>query len=326
MKLLGGKKNVASEIVNAVKEGDVMLFHDDAQRGYASFARDNHRETWAIRSRAFKLFIRRAYYEKTENTASSSSIDDAAAQLESEAIFGGEELEIHLRIAEADGAIYIDLGDERWRCVQITRTGWQVLDRHPVTFIRSGAMCAMPEPARGQDIDALRAFLNVDEDGWRLAVGFLVACYRPGHPFPVLQLHGEHGTAKSTSARVLRKLTDPNKAPLRAAPKSDDDLVIAAARSWVQTFENVSRLERGLSDAICRLSTRGGLAKRALYTDDDEVVIDVQRPVIVTSINEVTTESDLLDRAVLVELAPIEQQGQTERSFWASFDRAYPTI
>ena len=327
MALLGSKKNVASEIVSAVKSADVVLFHDDSKRGFASFECDGHRETWPIRSRAFKLFTRRAYFEATEKTPTGSAVDDATMQLESEAMFAGEELPVYLRIAEVDGCIHLDLGDKNWRCVQITREGWTVLDQHPVRFIRTGAMQAMPEPVRGGSINKLRAFLNVEDDGWLLVVGFLVACFRPGRPFPVLQLHGEHGTAKSTAARVLRKLTDPNKAPLRAAPKSDDDLMVSASRSWVMTFENVSRLEPSLSDAICRLSTGGGLSKRMLFTDDDEVVLDATRPVIVTSINEVTTAPDLLDRAVLVELAPLDDADRIdEESFWQTFDDNYPAI
>jgi hypothetical protein len=90
--------------------------------------------------------------------------------------------------------------------------------------------------------------------------------------------------------------------------------MLAASRSWVMTFENASSLGPGLSDAICRLSTGGGLSKRALYTDDDEVVLDCTRPVIITSIEEIASRPDLLDRAVLVEMIRLEKQSRmTER-------------
>jgi hypothetical protein len=184
LKMIRGGKNTASEIVDAVKQADVVLFHDDAQRGYASFERDGHRETWPVRSRSFKLFSRRAYYQATEKTPSGSAIDDAVAQLESEAIFSGEEFEVHLRIAEVDGCIYVDLGDAEWRCVQISPIGWTVLDQHPVRSIRTGAMLPMPEPTRGGDIEMLREYLNVEDDGWRLTVGALVSFYVPAAHSP----------------------------------------------------------------------------------------------------------------------------------------------
>ena len=182
-------------------------------------------------------------------------------------------------------------------------------------------MQPLTDPKHGGDINKLREFLRVDDDGWRLVVGFLIACFRPGLPFPVLQLHGEHGSTKSTAAKVIRKLVDPNKSLLRKPPKTDDDLLISASKSWVVTFENVSHIEQSLSDAICRLATGGGLSKRMLYTDDDEVILDVLRPVIITSIEEVATRPDLLDRALLVELGTIDEADRLpEDEFWASFD------
>ena len=165
-------------------------------------------------------------------------------------------------------------------------------------------------------VELLREFLNVDDDGWVLLVAFLDRLLPPGRPFPVLQLHGEQGTPKSTP-RADPQADRPNKSPLRKAPKTDDDLMVSASKSWVMTFENISHLEPAMSDAVCRLSTGGGLSKRALFTDEDEIVIDAIRPVIITSIGEVATRGDLLDRALLVELPIIdEKQRLGEKWFW----------
>jgi hypothetical protein len=41
-------------------------------------------------------------------------------------------------------------------------------------------------------------------------------------------LSGEQGSAKSSFCAVLRSLLDPNTAPLRALPREDRDLFIAA--------------------------------------------------------------------------------------------------
>jgi hypothetical protein len=45
---------------------------------------------------------------------------------------------------------------------------------------------------------------------------------------PVLALAGEHGAAKSTFSAILRGLCEPNTAPLRALPREERDLFIAA--------------------------------------------------------------------------------------------------
>src|SRR5262249_54050728 len=82
-----------------------------------------------------------------------------------------------------------------------------------------------------------------------------------------------------------------------------------------------------LSDCLCRLATGGGFATRELYTDADEVLFDSQRPVIITSIEDVADRGDLLDRAVIVRLPAIpEEKRRRESGFWAAAVAALPAI
>ena len=90
----------------------------------------------------------------------------------------------------------------------------------------------------------------------------MLAVLRPHGPYPVLVLSGEQGSAKSTFSKILCALLDPNAAPLRALPREDRDLFIAATNSHLLTFDNVSGLPSGISDTLCRLATRGGFAVR----------------------------------------------------------------
>src|SRR5262249_59966755 len=81
---------------------------------------------------------------------------------------------------------------------------------------------------------------------------------------------GEQGSAKSTFSAILRAVLDPNTAPLRALPREDRDLFIAASNGHLLVFDNVSGLPAWISDTLCRLATGGGFAVRQLYTDQDE--------------------------------------------------------
>ena len=163
----------------------------------------------------------------------------------------------------------------------------------------------------------------MDDDGWRLALAWLLAALRPRGPYPVLALHGEHGTTKSTATRVLRSLVDPNVAPLRSEPREPRDLIIAATNGWAIALDNVSALPVWLSDALCRLSTGGGFSTRELYTDAEETLFDAMRPVLINGIEEVATRGDLADRAVVVTLAPVaETDRMTEEEFGAAFEGA----
>jgi hypothetical protein len=91
-------------------------------------------------------------------------------------------------------------------------------------------------------------------------------------------------------------LIDPNTAPLRALPREDRDLFIAATNGHVLAFDNVSGLPPWISDTLCRLATGGGFAVRQLYTDQDEILFDAVRPVILNGIEDIITRPDLADR------------------------------
>src|SRR5262249_48386394 len=101
----------------------------------------------------------------------------------------------------------------------------------------------------------------------------------------------------------------------------------SASNSWLVAFDNLSYLPAWLSDALCRLSTGGGFATRGLFTDDEEVIFDAQRPVILTGIEELATRSDLLDRAIVLHLPPLpEDRCRPEAELWAEFEEARPRI
>jgi len=81
-------------------------------------------------------------------------------------------------------------------------------------------------------------------------------------------------------------LSDPNKADLRATPKDERDLAIAAEHGRVLAFDNLTFLGDSLSNALCRLATGGGFATRELFTDEGEVIFESQRPVTLNGICE----------------------------------------
>ena len=216
---------------------------------------------------------------------------------------------VHIRVGGLDGRLYLDLGDETWRAVEIDTTGWRVIDNPPVRFRRAAGMKPMPMPVRGGSVETLRSFLNVQSDAdFVLVVAWALAVLRNRGPYPVIVLSGEQGSAKSTFSAILRALLDPNTAPLRALPREDRDLFIAASNGHVLAFDNVSGLPAWISDTLCRLATGGGFAVRQLYTDQDEVLFDAARPVILNGIEDIVTRPDLADRAVFLTLEPIPEE------------------
>ena len=230
--------------------------------------------------------------------------------------------------AEFNGKLYLDLCDPDWRVVEIDSAGWRIIDNPPVRFRRTSGMRPLPEPIPGGSIETLRSFLNVrSDDDFVLVVSTVLAYLRNRGPYPVLVLSGEQGSAKSTFSRIVRALIDPNTAPLRALPREERDLFIAATNGHVLAFDNVSYLRQWLSDAFCKIATDGGFAVRQLYTDQDEVLFDAQRPVILNGIEDIVVRPDLADRAIFLTLEPIpEERRRTESDLWAEFEVEYPRI
>jgi ribosomal protein S16 len=319
---------------------DAELFHTPDGDAFVTYPVGNHKETSPVKVKAFRRWLMGRYYKQTGTAANAQAVQDALGVLESKAIFGGPQISVYTRVAEYDGKIYIDLCNEKWEVVEITSTGWRVVADPPVRFRRARGMLALPYPVAGGSISELRPFVNVAADGadadiqdnskdrdFILMCAWLVQSLRPTGPYPVGVLHGEQGSAKSTTQRVLRSLIDPNVSPLRSEPRSEHELMIAATNGWCVALDNLSNLPLWLSDALCRLSTGGGFSARELYSDSDEVLFDAQRPVLLNGIEELATRGDLMDRAVMAYLPNIpENKRRLEKEFWAEFESARPRI
>ena len=92
-------------------------------------------------------------------------------------------------------------------------------------------------------------------------------------------------------------------------------------------FDNVSGLPAWISDTLCRLATGGGFAVRQLYSDQDEVLFDAARPVILNGIEDIVTRPDLADRAVFLTLEPIPDERRCpEQELWAAFETERPRL
>ncbi len=247
--------------------------------------------------------------------------------LEARAQFDGPERELHLRVAEHDGHIYLDLADEHWRAVEIRVDGWCVVCRPPVRFRRPAGLLPLPLPQCGGSLEPLASLLNLsNRNDFVLVVAWLVAALRPSGPYPMLAISGEQGSAKTVLSKMLRALVDPNAAPVRALSRQERELFIAAKNGHVLAFDNVSRLRSWLSDALCRLASGGSFAVRQLYTDEDEVLFDATRPVILNGIEEVISRPDLADRSIFLTLAPLpEALRRSERDLWQQFELARPS-
>ena len=135
------------------------------------------------------------------------------------------------------------------------------------------------------------------------------------------------GLGEDRPSKFLRALIDPNVAAVRALPREERELMIAANNGHLLAFDNLSGLPPWLSDAFCRLASGGSFAVRQLYTDAEEVLFKAVRPILLNGIEDVIGRPDLVDRAIFLTLGPIrEEQRRSETELWREFELARPAI
>lgn len=315
------------DMILSVARERATFAHNAEGAGIALIEVGEHREVQMLNSQSFDEWLRGQVYAEHKAGIPEQAMRTALATLSAIGKYEGPMIETHMRCAFHDQAYYLDLCNDAWQVVRIKANDWEVLDKSPVYFTRTKGMRALPVPAGRGDVALLWQHVNIPEDARALALTWLLDAMRPNTAYPVLELCGEQGAAKSTTQRRLRALIDPNEAPLRSRPKDTETLYIAAANSHVVSFENLSSLSPEQQDALCILSTGGAYAARQLYTNGDEHVVSAHRPVVLNGIATLATAPDLLERVVAVELPTIAaKQRQDDQSLESAWRRDYPTI
>jgi hypothetical protein len=215
-----------------------------------------------------------------------------------------DKTELPLRVAENDGNVVVDLGDPSGRCVIVTPTGWRIESQSPVTFRRSKAMGALPEPAVGTALwHDLFAVVNVAPEHRDIYRGWLATSMIRSLPHPVLNLTGPQGTAKSTVARITTMLIDPCAVASLSPPKDAESWAMQLSARWVPNVDNVSKIDPWWADELCRTATGSGTLRRQLYSDDDVVARVLRGAVILNGITMAgANRADLAERMLPLQL------------------------
>lgn len=281
--------------------------------------------------RGLRADLARAFFEAEKKVANQAALADCLMVLEGMASEKSPE-ELHLRVAEKDGAVYIDRGDPEGTVFQIADGRWTLQTTAPVKFHRTELTLAFPSPKDhpkgAAGIMDLFGHLNIAKDDHRPVLAWLVAALiAPNIPHPVLALLAEHGAAKSTATTRLGEMVDPSAVQIRTAPRGEDQWVTAAAGSWTIGLDNASSIQPWFSDALCRAVTGDGDVKRRLYSDGDLAIVKFRRCVILNGIDIGSLRGDLADRLLAVELHRIpDEERRPEEEMYEEWVRAHPHL
>jgi hypothetical protein len=317
------KKSQATLLVSMAN--DVEFFTSQDNEPFATVSVNGHKENWALNSENFREWLGRKFYLTYGNVAGEYGLNDALSSLSGKAKFEGEKHHVYVRRAELNGDLYLDLCNDNWEVVQITKDNWRVISDCPVKFRRTAAMKPLPTPVPGGSLSEMDKFLNIHGDDLILAKAWLMTTLQTGIPYPILVFSSQQKSGKSTSAKVLCELIDPNVATLVGKPKSEEDLFISVSNRLMVAFDNVSFIDETFSDALCRIATGGAYVKRKLHSDSNEVILKAKNPILLNGIGDLTTRSDLLDRSIVINLPTLKDKAD-ERKFWTDFEEAKPRI
>ena len=305
-----------------------VIFGTDG-RSYAVVRVNGHAQCRELKSKALRHLMTRAALKATGKLPGPEAISAVVSALEAIAEFEGEQEDVFFRVACGSGGLsyFLDLADRDGWVIEITADGWRPVLDSPVLMRRARGQLALPMPQRGGSIELLKTYVNIQESDWPLFIGWLTAAVRPVGPHPILVVTGEQGSAKTTLLKVCRRLIDPNSSPVRSPPKETRDLMIAARKSWLMVYHNLTTLPTWFSNGLCGLATGTGFTIRSLGTDDEESILVAERPIMLDGIGDFVVEPDLADRSffLMVDLLGVlanNRPRQASSSDWPTTPRA----
>lgn len=308
------------------------IYNASDGRIYVEIKLGEHNELIATDSKTFEYWIIYLYeHSSFGKMLSKSDVTSVISSINSFGHFRGKKVDIHLRIAEVENAIYIDLCNDKRQVLEIDKEGFRVLEDSPVLFKRTDDMDELPTPVFNKKMDYLKLgdYLNVKSlDDLNMIVSFIVASYRPSIPKPILNLTGEAGTGKSMNTRLIRSFIDPAKQKGLLKKEIDSkELPVGANSQYLLAFDNLSGISKEGSDLLCVVSTGGAMTARKLYTDTDEIIIDLKKTVILNGIDDISKRQDLVSRTVFIETPKLDpSKKKTESDIWKKFKKDFPYI
>jgi hypothetical protein len=296
------------------------LFKDQHDEAYIFI----NNESIPLKSKKVSQYLSYQYFRNNQKVPTNESLKQALDTLKGRAIHECEQIELHNRIALKDGAFYFDMGKSE--VIEITDKRWSI-KAAPILFRRYRHQQEQVLPIENGNPWRLFEFVNVPETHKLLTLVSIISNFIPDIPHPIIYPYGPHGSGKSSLFKIIKSLCDPSSLETLILPKSTDELVQILSHHHVCLFDNLSELKYQTSDILAIACTGGGFSKRMLFSDDEDIILNIKRVIGLNGINTIIYRPDLMDRTILLYLERIEPDIRVEEKYlWESFDDAKPNI
>ena len=313
------RRNQADRLIQYALDSGAPLFMDQFNEPHALIKG----VPTPLNSRCYK-WLRNMMWAEEGQSANAESVKTAAATLAAFAEASEKVKHLYTRSAFVDGTVYYWLG--KGRIAKINKTGWEISSSSPVLFRAVPNLKPLPNPQRGGSLDTLLSLVNLKEErDKRLVLAYTVTLPLEDIQRYILQPTGVMGSGKTTLSRVLKRALDPTTPEaIRVDPR---DFIQKASHSYLVMLDNQNSLPGWAVDIICRLVTGEGDSKRRLYSDDEDVIYEMKRAVLLNGINPPADRGDAQDRTLPVELERIpDRKRRSELSLWQVFEEKHPEL
>jgi hypothetical protein len=249
---------------------------------------------------------------------------------------GTETRPVFSRSALINNCLYYDLQNLNGTVFRITK---DVIEKIPVDDEDTPIFLKSPSAKTKQsmqveplfdDSSALDEFVKlcrIQEQDKIVFKSHLIAFFLTSIPIPILILHGEQGSAKTSSSGGIKSLIDPEGENAFSLPENVDDLAIILSKHHISNFDNMDNFSKEISQFLCKAVTGTQYPKRLLYTTAEEFSLTLKSKIILNGINPTINQPDLLERSIFYELPRIDKtERMTDEDFKNKIDELRPHV
>ena len=319
--------SITSKVVSRIVGDKVIKLFEDEHGDPFIAPNGDGTQIYAIGSSAFSDWLMPFVMDEFDNQVLvRDQAKNITETLRGYAKYRGEgKIRLSLRFHEDEyGNFWYDLGRE---AVKIQPNRWSVEAYPPIMFTRfADCQKSQVAPKYGGDIMDLFKFINVEDKYDRLLIiAFIVFSLVPYGNKPILSLSGQAGSGKTEASKTIKSLVDPTVPLITSLSDKTDELDRMAQTNAVMAFDNLSGLSTRMSDHWCKLATGLGVRIKKYYVTSEYITFEAIRPIIANGISQTLVQSDVLNRAIPVELIPLKKRID-DQEFRKQFEASKPFL
>jgi len=322
----GYKLPKSERVFNALMDQEGLELFKDAidDSAWVKFKKGTVIQVVPVSNRFFRSYVREIAYDRLGLQLSKDTVEEIIEQIESRAICTGKQYNLKIRVAKVKTGFFYDLGND---VVIIAENTWGVLPQTPILFKRHSHAKEQVTPIKGGSFEKFFDFVNIKSPKDKiLLTTAIISGFIENIAHPIVAINGVKGSAKSSLAKKIVRLLDPSKIEDITMGRIDQ-LCQTADHRWVLSFDNLSYIKNEQSDFLCKLVTGTGFSTRKLYTDDEDIIRQLRRFIVINGVSLVVKRPDLLDRCIIINLEKIsDEERKTDEEVNKAFEEALPFI